>query len=62
MRVAVLDGLQSVMAQRQFGFAAQVAQRYQCDMRALARANAIKPPRYMVQPGQKLKLEGCRME
>jgi membrane-bound lytic murein transglycosylase D len=38
----------------------QVAQQYQCDMRALAKANGIKPPRYMVRPGQKLKLEGCR--
>ena len=38
----------------------QVAQRYQCDMRVLAKANGIKPPRYMVKPGQKLKLEGCR--
>jgi membrane-bound lytic murein transglycosylase D len=38
----------------------QVAQRYQCDMRVLAKANGIKPPRYMVRPGQKLKLEGCR--
>ena len=37
-----------------------VAQQYQCDMRVLAKANGIKPPRYMVQPGQKLKLEGCR--
>jgi membrane-bound lytic murein transglycosylase D len=38
----------------------QVAGKYQCDMRVLAQANGIKPPRYMVQPGQKLKLEGCR--
>jgi membrane-bound lytic murein transglycosylase D len=38
----------------------QVAQQYQCDMRALAKANGIKAPRYMVRPGQKLKLEGCR--
>ena len=38
----------------------QVAQRYQCDMRVLAKANGIKAPRYMVKPGQKLKLEGCR--
>jgi membrane-bound lytic murein transglycosylase D len=29
-------------------------------MRVLAKANGIKPPRYMVRPGQKLKLEGCR--
>jgi membrane-bound lytic murein transglycosylase D len=38
----------------------RVAQQYQCDMRVLAKANGIKPPRYMVRPGQKLKLEGCR--
>ena len=38
----------------------RVAQQYQCDMRALAKANGIKPPRYMVRPGQRLKLEGCR--
>ena len=37
----------------------QVAQQYQCDMRVLAKANGIKPPRYTVRPGQKLKLEGC---
>lgn len=37
----------------------QVAQRYQCDMRVLAKANGIKPPRYMVRPGQTLRLEGC---
>jgi membrane-bound lytic murein transglycosylase D len=29
-------------------------------MRVLAKANGIKAPRYMVKPGQKLKLEGCR--
>jgi membrane-bound lytic murein transglycosylase D len=38
----------------------RVAQQYQCDMRVLAKANGIKAPRYMVKPGQKLKLEGCR--
>ena len=38
----------------------RVAQQYQCDMRVLAKANGIKPPRYMVWPGQKLKLEGCK--
>ncbi|HET7161183.1 MAG TPA: transglycosylase SLT domain-containing protein [Rhodanobacteraceae bacterium] len=38
----------------------RVAQQYQCDMRVLAKANGIKPPRYMVRPGQRLKLEGCR--
>jgi membrane-bound lytic murein transglycosylase D len=38
----------------------RIAQQYRCDMHALARKNGIKPPRYMVRPGQKLKLEGCK--
>jgi membrane-bound lytic murein transglycosylase D len=38
----------------------QVAQRYQCDMRMLAKANGIKAPRYMVKPGQRLELQGCK--
>ncbi|KRG68910.1 transglycosylase SLT domain-containing protein [Pseudoxanthomonas dokdonensis] len=38
----------------------KVAQRYQCDLKTLARANGIKAPRYNVQPGQTIKLESCR--
>ncbi|MGN7916172.1 transglycosylase SLT domain-containing protein [Lysobacter sp. 22409] len=36
-----------------------VAQKFQCDTKQLAKANGIKAPRYMVKPGQKLKLNGC---
>ena len=37
-----------------------IAQRYQCDTKALAAANGLRAPRYMLQQGQRLKLEGCR--
>ena len=37
-----------------------IAQKFQCDTGDLAKANAIKPPRYAIRPGQRLKLEGCR--
>jgi len=37
-----------------------IAQRYQCDTKTLAAANGLKAPRYMLQQGQRLKLEGCR--
>jgi membrane-bound lytic murein transglycosylase D len=36
-----------------------IAQRYQCDLRDLAKANGIKAPRYSIRPGQKLSLAGC---
>jgi membrane-bound lytic murein transglycosylase D len=36
-----------------------IAQKFQCDMRVLAKANAIKGPRYSIRPGQRLKLDGC---
>lgn len=36
-----------------------VAEKFQCDLRDLARANAVKGPRYALRPGQKLKLAGC---
>ncbi|MBX9402831.1 transglycosylase SLT domain-containing protein [Lysobacter sp. BMK333-48F3] len=36
-----------------------VAQKFQCDTKQLAKANGIKAPRYMVKPGQTLKLAGC---
>jgi len=37
-----------------------IAQRYQCDTKTLAAANGLKAPRYTLQQGQRLKLEGCR--
>ncbi len=37
-----------------------IAQRYQCDTKTLAAANGLKAPRYVLQQGQRLKLEGCR--
>src|SRR5690606_41359362 len=37
-----------------------IARRYSCEVRALAAANGIKPPRYALRAGQTLKLQGCR--
>ena len=37
----------------------RIAQRYGCDLKSLARANALKAPGYSVRVGQQLKLEGC---
>ncbi len=39
---------------------AGIAQRYQCNVPALARANNIAAPRYVLRQGQQLRLEGCR--
>jgi membrane-bound lytic murein transglycosylase D len=36
-----------------------IAQRYECDLKDLAKANGIKAPRYSIRPGQKLSLAGC---
>ncbi|MEH6422064.1 transglycosylase SLT domain-containing protein [Pseudomonas sp. CGJS7] len=36
-----------------------VAKKFECDTKQLAKANGIKGPRYTVKPGQKLKLDGC---
>lgn len=36
-----------------------IAQTYACDTKTLAKANAVKAPRYNIQPGQRLKLTGC---
>jgi membrane-bound lytic murein transglycosylase D len=36
-----------------------IADDFQCDLRVLARNNAIKAPRYTVRQGQRLKLAGC---
>ena len=37
-----------------------IAQRYQCDAGVLAKANALAAPRFMLRPGQQMRLEGCR--
>ena len=37
-----------------------IADRYQCDLRTLARDNELKAPRYALRQGQRLKLGGCR--
>ncbi|WP_206409627.1 transglycosylase SLT domain-containing protein [Lysobacter enzymogenes] len=36
-----------------------VARKFSCDTRALAKANGLKAPRYAVKPGQRIKLSGC---
>jgi membrane-bound lytic murein transglycosylase D len=38
----------------------RISQRFQCDLKKLARANKLKAPAYSVRPGQELKLESCR--
>ncbi|MCB1555417.1 MAG: transglycosylase SLT domain-containing protein [Xanthomonadales bacterium] len=39
---------------------AAIARRHQCDTRQLASANNVKGPRYLIRPGQSLRLTGCR--
>lgn len=36
-----------------------IANRFQCEVPALARANGLRAPAYALKPGQSLKLEGC---
>ena len=36
-----------------------IADRFECDLRELARDNALKAPRYALHPGQRLKLASC---
>ena len=36
-----------------------IAEKFQCDLHDLAKANAVKAPRYSLRPGQRLKLAGC---
>jgi len=38
----------------------RISQKFQCDLKTLARANGLKAPAYSVKPGQALKLESCR--
>ncbi len=37
-----------------------IARKYSCGTKELAEANGIKAPRYNIQPGQRLKLTGCK--
>lgn len=37
----------------------RIAQRYGCDLGALARANDLRAPSYAIRPGQELTLAGC---
>lgn len=39
-----------------------ISSKFECDMRVLADANAVKGPRYALRPGQPLKLEGCESQ
>ncbi|MGO4780487.1 LysM peptidoglycan-binding domain-containing protein, partial [Lysobacter sp. 2RAB21] len=36
-----------------------VARKFSCDTKQLGKANGIKAPRYVVKPGQRIKLNGC---
>lgn len=37
-----------------------IARRHQCSVESLARANGVHGPRYLIKPGQRLQLVGCR--
>ena len=37
----------------------RIAERFDCDLRALAQANGLKAPAYALRQGQSLKLQGC---
>jgi membrane-bound lytic murein transglycosylase D len=37
-----------------------IARRHQCSVEQLARGNAVRAPRYLIKPGQRLQLVGCR--
>lgn len=37
----------------------RVAQKYQCEIKTLAKANGLKAPSYALKPGQSIKLAGC---
>lgn len=36
-----------------------IARKYSCDLAELAKANRLKPPRYALQKGQRITLQGC---
>ncbi len=38
----------------------RISQRFQCDLKQLAKANGLKAPAYNVRPGQSLTLQSCR--
>jgi membrane-bound lytic murein transglycosylase D len=37
-----------------------IARRHQCSVEQLARGNGVRAPRYLIKPGQRLQLVGCR--
>ncbi|MEE7558399.1 LysM peptidoglycan-binding domain-containing protein, partial [Xanthomonas sp. Kuri4-2] len=37
----------------------RVAQKYQCEIKTLAKANGLRAPGYALKPGQSIKLQGC---
>jgi membrane-bound lytic murein transglycosylase D len=37
-----------------------IARRHQCSVEQLARGNGVRAPRYLIKPGQRLALSGCR--
>ena len=37
----------------------RIAEKYRCDLKALARANGLKAPAYALRPGQTINLRGC---
>jgi len=37
----------------------RIADKFDCDVRELARANGLKAPAYALRQGQSLKLQGC---
>lgn len=37
-----------------------IARRNACDVQALARANGVRAPKYLIRPGQHLSLSGCK--
>lgn len=38
----------------------RIAQKFKCEVKALARANGLRAPGYSVRPGQEIKLQGCK--
>ena len=37
-----------------------IARRFGCELRDVAKANKLKPPKYAIKPGQSLTLQGCK--
>ena len=38
----------------------RIAQKFQCGLKELAKANGLRAPSYSVKPGQEIKLQGCK--